>query len=78
MSHDHGAALSTQLAGRSWVRLFATGDANALGRELDRLTAEPPTRPGPDAPRHVGMPTAQQQAAFLSDAYTLLRDKDYR
>lgn len=75
---DHDPALSTQLAGRCWVRLFAAGDANALSQELDRLTAEPPTRPGPDVPRHVGMPTAQQQATFLSDAYTRLLDKEYR
>lgn len=74
---DHDVALTTRLTGRNWVRLFTADDATALGRELDRLTTEPPARPGPDAPRQVGMPTARQQVAFLFDTYTRLLDKEY-
>lgn len=47
-------------------------DPGALAVELDRLRAEPPPRPGPRASRALGVPTAAEQAAFLTDTYTRL------
>jgi len=67
---DHD--LTARLCQHAWARLFPAGDPGALAVELDRLRAESPPRPGPRAPRALGVPTAAEQAAFLTDTYTRL------
>jgi hypothetical protein len=69
---DHDPDLTARLRQHAWARLFPAGDPGALAVELDRLRAEPPPRPGPRAPRSLGVPTAAEQATFLTDTYTHL------
>ncbi|MEJ8632296.1 glycosyltransferase [Streptomyces sp. MS2.AVA.5] len=69
---DHDPDLTTLLTGQDWARIFPAGDPAALTEALDRLTADPPKRPGTGAAEAVGLPTVAGQAAFLTDAYRLL------
>ncbi len=73
---DHDPTLTAYLDGQGWVRIFPAGDADALAKVLDGLAADPPPRPGPEATRAVGLPTADEQATFLTDAYTRLLAKE--
>ncbi|OKK02413.1 hypothetical protein AMK26_22405 [Streptomyces sp. CB03234] len=73
---DHDPALTARLAGQGWARLFPAGDADALAKVLGGLAADPPPRPGPDAAQAVGLRTAAEQAAFLTDVYTRLLAKE--
>lgn len=69
---DHDPDLTVLLAGQGWARIFPAEDPAALAEALDGLTADPPEGAGPGAADAVGLPTAQAQAAFLTDAYRLL------
>ncbi|MEV7776796.1 glycosyltransferase [Kitasatospora sp. NPDC088351] len=69
---DHDPDLTERLGGQPWARLYPAGDPDALADALDRLSCEPPRRPGPQAPRALDMHPAAEQAAFLTDLYTSL------
>ncbi|MDH6134202.1 glycosyltransferase involved in cell wall biosynthesis [Kitasatospora sp. MAA4] len=72
----HDPDLTRRLAGQPWVRLFQAGDTDALATALDGLADAVPERPGPQAPRLVGMHPAAEQAAFLTDTCTRLQVKE--
>ncbi|MGR8011778.1 hypothetical protein [Streptomyces hypolithicus] len=69
---DHDPDLTARLDGQDWARIFPAEDSAGLAAALDRLTANPPGRPGNGAAEAVGLPTADGQAAFLTDAYRLM------
>jgi glycosyltransferase involved in cell wall biosynthesis len=76
---DHDPDLTTRLAGQDWARIFPAGAPDTLAQLLDGLASRPqPPRPGPDAARRVGIPTAAEQAAFLMNTYTRLREHGCR
>jgi glycosyltransferase involved in cell wall biosynthesis len=62
----HDSRLTTLLEGPDWARTFPAGNPNALASILDALASVPLPRPGADAAQHVGVPTADAQAAFLA------------
>jgi glycosyltransferase involved in cell wall biosynthesis len=62
---DHHHDLTRQLTGKSWAALFPSGDAAQLADLLDRLADRRLPAPGPDARAALGVPTPQDQVAFL-------------
>jgi len=75
---DHDPDLSGQLAGQDWVRMFPAADATGLAAVLDRLSDTQPPRPPVSAPKTLGMSTAAEQAAFLTDTATTLLNRGVR
>ncbi|WND36387.1 glycosyltransferase [Streptomyces sp. BB1-1-1] len=73
---DHDPGLTARLTGQDWARVFPAEDPDGLAEALDRLTADPPNPPGTGAADTVGLPTADRQAAFLTDAYARLLAKE--
>ncbi|WP_043463963.1 hypothetical protein [Kitasatospora sp. MBT66] len=72
LASDHDRALTQALAGSGWARLFTTGDPADLARALDAAHLNPARRPTAADARALGLPTAAQQAEFLTDAYSRL------
>ncbi|MFJ6213821.1 hypothetical protein ACIQGZ_10895 [Streptomyces sp. NPDC092296] len=64
---DHQPELSRALRGKPWVRLYPTGDSVRLAEALDALADQPLPRPGGDAAALLGIPTAADQVAFLTN-----------
>lgn len=75
---DHDPDLTARLAGHPWAWIFPAGDPGALATTLGRLAVGPPARPGDRAPAVLGMASAAEQAAFLTDTYTRLLSKERR
>lgn len=69
---DHDPDLTERLADQPWAWLYPADDPDALAKSLDQLAIEPPSRPGPQAPRVLDMHPAAEQAARLTDIYTSL------
>lgn len=63
---DHDPHLTRCLRDAPWVRLFTAGDPRALAAALNDLARRPLPPPGHRAPALLGMPTAAEQAAFLT------------
>lgn len=64
----HDPHLTARLKSEPWVRLFTAGDPHALAAALEDLAHRPLPLPGQQAPRQMDMPTAEEQAAFLTRA----------
>ncbi|GAA2875069.1 hypothetical protein [Streptomyces mexicanus] len=64
---DHDPDLTTTLAGQDWVRLFPPGDGVALAGLLRDLTCSPLPRPTAATAPALGVPTAAEQTAFLTE-----------
>ncbi|QNP70510.1 hypothetical protein IAG44_14375 [Streptomyces roseirectus] len=62
---DHDPALTDRLSGQGWTRTFPVGDGGRLAALLSDLARTPLPRPAPDTARHLGVPSAAGQAAFL-------------
>ncbi|MEV0599859.1 hypothetical protein AB0I82_11255 [Streptomyces sp. NPDC050315] len=73
---DHDPDLTARLSGQPWARVFAATSPVDLAEVLHRTIHEPHPRPGPQAARLLGMPTAAEQADFLTAAYIRLRTKE--
>lgn len=69
---DHDPDLTARLTGQEWARIFPAEDPAGLAAALDRLTTDPPNPPSTGAADAVGLPTADGQATFLTDAYSRL------
>ncbi|MCX5215749.1 hypothetical protein OG689_42095 [Kitasatospora sp. NBC_00240] len=74
LASDHVRALTRALAGTGWARLFTVGDSVDLAHALATATAHlnAPRRPPAEDARALGLPTAAEQTAFLTDTYTRL------
>ncbi|MFF0294362.1 hypothetical protein ACFYST_23660 [Kitasatospora sp. NPDC004614] len=72
LASDHDPQLTRTLAGCGWARLFTAGDPDDLLHALNTAHLNAPRRPGPDDASALGLPTAQQQTAYLTDTYTRL------
>ncbi|QDO05014.1 glycosyltransferase family 4 protein [Streptomyces sp. S1D4-23] len=64
---DHDPALTQALAGQDWARLFPTGGGAALADVLRDLAWSPLPRPAADAAADLGVPTAAEQTAVLTE-----------
>ncbi|MEV8547005.1 glycosyltransferase [Streptomyces sp. NPDC051572] len=64
---DHDVALTKTLAGHDWARLFPAGDGTALADILRDLAWSPLPRPTENVAADLGVPTAAEQAAFLTE-----------
>ncbi|MFJ4648210.1 hypothetical protein ACIP6Q_32430 [Streptomyces bobili] len=64
---DHDPALTTSLAGHGWARRFPAGDGAALADVLRDLSRAALPRPSAIAAADLGVPTAAEQAAFLTE-----------
>lgn len=64
---DHDPALTKSLARQDWVRLFPTGVGAALADVLRDLAWSPLPRPAESAAADLGVPTAAEQVAFLTE-----------
>lgn len=64
---DHDPALTKALAGHDWARLFPTGDGTALADVLRDLAWSPLPPPAESAAAGLGVPTAAEQTAFLTE-----------
>ncbi|MFC8520437.1 hypothetical protein, partial [Streptomyces sp. NPDC057257] len=64
---DHDPHLTKTLAGQDWVRLFPPGDGAALADLLRDLAWTPLPRPAPHTAAELGVPTAAEQIAFLTE-----------
>jgi hypothetical protein len=73
---DHDPDLTARLRDQPWARVFTAGDPADLADALHRTMQEPLARPGPEASRLLGMLPADQQADFLTEAFTRLRNKE--
>ncbi|MGE9280294.1 glycosyltransferase [Streptomyces rochei] len=74
----HDPDLTARLSGRPWALTFTAGDPDALAEALHSVIRQPPQEPGPQAPCLLGMPTAADQADFLTRTFALLRSKESR
>ncbi|GAA0393296.1 hypothetical protein [Streptomyces luteireticuli] len=72
---DHDRELGERLGGQPWARLFPAGDPGALATVLDRLAVESPEQAGLGAPAVLGMATAAEQAAFLTETWIRLTEE---
>jgi hypothetical protein len=63
---DHDPALTALLAEQDWVRLFPAGDPGGLTAALSDLAGARLPRPSLSAASALGVPTAAEQAAFLT------------
>ncbi|MDO0914135.1 glycosyltransferase [Streptomyces sp. DT2A-34] len=75
---DHDATLTDRLHGQPWALTFPAGDPDALTEALHTLIRQPPERPGPEAPRLLGMWPADEQADFLTRTFSSLPAKESR
>ncbi|KOU05187.1 hypothetical protein ADK86_07540 [Streptomyces sp. NRRL F-5755] len=73
---DHDPALTARLRGQPWALAFPVGDPDGLADALHTVVRQPPERPGPEAPRLLGMRTAAEQAGFLTHTFDSLRTKE--
>ncbi|WP_264932198.1 glycosyltransferase [Streptomyces sp. A012304] len=64
---DHDPHLTKVLGGQDWVRLFPAGDGTALADALRDLAWSPLPRPAACAAADLGVPTAAEQTAFLTE-----------
>ncbi|MEU2354588.1 hypothetical protein ABZ599_16735 [Streptomyces misionensis] len=64
---DHDPHVAKTLAGREWVRLFPAGDGAALAGLLRDLAWSPLPRPALTTAAALGVPTAAEQTAFLTE-----------
>ncbi|MEU5401665.1 hypothetical protein ABZ348_20485 [Streptomyces sp. NPDC005963] len=69
---DHDPTLTGRLQGQPWVLTFPAGDASGLAHALHSVIRQPPEPPGPEVPGLLGMPTAADQADFLTRTFTAL------
>jgi glycosyltransferase involved in cell wall biosynthesis len=75
---DHDPVLTSRLRGQPWALTFPAGDPDGLADGLHTVIRQPPTQPGTEAPRLLGMRTADEQADFLTHTFTPLRTKESR
>ncbi|GHI04595.1 hypothetical protein AQI88_29765 [Streptomyces cellostaticus] len=75
---DHDGSLTGLLRGQPWALAFPAGSPDALTKALHTVIRQPPERPGPEAPRLLGMWTAAEQADFLTHTFASLRMKESR
>ncbi|MFI2435537.1 glycosyltransferase [Streptomyces sp. NPDC018693] len=75
---DHDGALTGRLRGQPWALTFPAGDPDGLADVLHTVIRQPPAQPGTEAPRLLGMRTADEQADFLTHAFASLRTKESR
>ncbi|WP_037603823.1 glycosyltransferase family protein [Streptacidiphilus rugosus] len=64
---EHRPDLTRQLTGKPWARTYPVGDPAQLAALLDQLADQPLPPPGPDAAVLLGIPTAADQVAFLTN-----------
>ncbi|WP_411092780.1 hypothetical protein [Streptomyces sp. 049-1] len=67
-----------RLRGQPWALTFPVGAPDGLADVLYTVIHQPPARPGTEAPRLLGMRTADEQADFLSHTFASLRTKESR
>ncbi|MFE9659092.1 hypothetical protein [Streptomyces sp. NPDC005955] len=75
---DHDPTLTSHLQGRPWALTFSPGDPDGLAHALHSVIRQPPERPGPEAPGLLGMPTAADQADFLTRMFASLMTTESR
>ncbi|MGA4849475.1 hypothetical protein ACOBQB_25655 [Streptomyces sp. G5(2025)] len=75
---DHDPELTAGLYGLPWALTFPASDPDGLADALHTVVRQPPEYPGPEAPGLLGMPSAAEQADFLTRTFACLRTKDPR
>jgi hypothetical protein len=64
---EHDPHLTEALTGQPWARLFPPGDSTALASILRELAWSPLPRPTAGTAATLGVPTAAEQTAFLTE-----------
>ncbi|MEV0264954.1 hypothetical protein AB0I49_26925 [Streptomyces sp. NPDC050617] len=75
---DHDPELTARLHGLPWVLTFPASDPDGLADALHTVVRQPPEYPGPETPGLLGMPSAAEQADFLTRTFACLRTEEPR
>ncbi|MFE0103310.1 hypothetical protein [Streptomyces sp. NPDC059009] len=75
---DHDSELTARLHGLPWALTFPAGEPDGLADALHTVVRQPPEHPAPEAPGLLGVPSAADQADFLTCTFACLRTKEPR